>query len=132
MDWIQLKSSPVQSNCKGSFGPLLGCTPGGSQELPRLAFGQPLAPPYKLLGLTALSLLIGSSPYEVLPYLLFTISSSSIDSPCDSCSACLLPTVHLGNSLTPIQLLALSTNLLHYGFPPLIAQLASLIATPLN
>ena len=36
---------------------------------------------------------------RVLPTLLFTISSSSIDSPCDSCLACLLPTVHLGNAL---------------------------------
>ena len=30
--------------------------------------------------------------------LLFTISSSSIDSLCDLCSACLLPTVHPGNT----------------------------------
>ena len=36
---------------------------------------------------------------RVLPTLLFIILSSSIDSPCDLCSACLLPTVHLGNAL---------------------------------
>src|SRR6266704_1128297 len=33
---------------------------------------------------------------EAIAYLI-TISSSSIDSLCDSCSACLLPTVHPGN-----------------------------------
>ena len=38
----------------------------------------------------------GASDLFMLPP---CISSSSIDSPCDSCSACLLPTVHPGNAL---------------------------------
>src|SRR6266702_5133075 len=72
--------------CKGSFG--------GRQ-------GQPLAGPWHLLirslGLAALpppSVRLLST--EAIAYLI-TISSSSIDSLCDSCSACLLPTVHPGN-----------------------------------
>jgi hypothetical protein len=55
-----------------------------------------LAPPYKLLRLAALpSLLVRLMSTEAIAYLI-TISSSSIDSPCDLYSACLLPTVHLG------------------------------------
>src|ERR1700679_807900 len=50
---------------------------------------------YSYLGLQPPSPPIGSSLVtEAIAYLI-TISSSSIDSPCDSCSACLLPTVHL-------------------------------------
>src|SRR6266705_2160217 len=74
------------SLCKGSFG--------GRQ-------GQPSARPWHLLirslGLAALpppSVRLLSM--EAIAYLI-TISSSSIDSLCDSCSACLLPTVHPGN-----------------------------------
>ena len=74
-------------NCKGSFG--------GRQ-------GQPSARPWHLLirslGLAALpppSVRLLST--EAIAYLI-TISSSSIDSLCDSCSACLLPTVHPGNT----------------------------------
>src|SRR6266571_670361 len=73
--------------CKGSFG--------GRQ-------GQPLARPWHLLirslGLAALpppSVRLLST--EAIAYLI-TISSSSIDSLCNSCSACLLPTVHPGNT----------------------------------
>src|SRR6266700_8005304 len=73
--------------CKGSFG--------GRQ-------GQPSARPWHLLirslGLAALpppSVRLLSM--EAIAYLI-TISSSSIDSLCDSCSACLLPTVHPGNT----------------------------------
>src|SRR6266568_1339907 len=73
--------------CKGSFG--------GRQ-------GQPSARPWHLLirslGLAALpppSVRLLST--EAIAYLI-TISSSSIDSLCDSCSACLLPTVHPGNT----------------------------------
>ena len=49
-----------------------------------------LPPPLVCLSLSLLST-------EAIVYLI-TISSSSIDSLCDSCSACLLPTVHLGNT----------------------------------
>src|ERR1700679_3338909 len=50
---------------------------------------------YSYLGLQPPSPPISSSLVtEAIAYLI-TISSSSIDSPCDSCSACLLPTVHL-------------------------------------
>jgi len=60
-----------------------------------------LAPPYKLLGLTALSLLIDSSlsytrllPYLTLYYIVLFHRLSY-----NSCSACLLPTIHPGNTL---------------------------------
>ena len=65
---------------KGSFGLLLGCMPRGSQELLRLAFGQPLAPPYKLLRPIALPSSLICLCTRLLPTLI-TISSSSIDSP---------------------------------------------------
>src|SRR6266700_549806 len=74
-------------NCKGSFG--------GRQ-------GQPSARPWHLLirslGLAALpppSVRLLST--KAIAYLI-TISSSSIDSLYDSCLACLLPTVHPGNT----------------------------------
>ena len=69
---------------------------GAAKASLRLGLGHPLATPYKLLGLTAHRFV---SYTRVLPTLLFAISSSSIDSLCDSCSACLLPTVHPSNAL---------------------------------
>ena len=68
--------------CKGSFG---GCQ------------GQPSARPWHLL-LRSLVLFIGSSLYlgYCLPYSLPYRPLPS--TPCDSCSACLLPTVHPGNT----------------------------------
>jgi len=71
---------------------------------PRALRGRPrpsrrlgLAPPYKFLGLAALSSLIGSSLYEAIAYPHYHIVLFHRLS-CDSCSACLLPTVHLGNT----------------------------------
>jgi len=73
-------------HCKESFG---GCQ------------GQPSARPWHLLiSSLGLAALLSSSSFRLCTQgiaLLFTISSSSIDSLCDSCSACLLPTVHPGN-----------------------------------
>ena len=69
----------IESKCKGSFGPYSA------------------ASPYKLLGLAALPfLLVRLVSMEAIAYLI-TISSSFINSPYNLCSACLLPTIHLGN-----------------------------------
>jgi hypothetical protein len=101
---ISLASSPsfrdVDSLNSGSFvanglfSPLLGCTPGSSQGhiVQWLALGC-LVPPYKLLGLAALlpSSSVRLSPYEAIA-ILFTISSSSINSPVTHARlACSLP-----------------------------------------
>ena len=56
-----------------------------------------MVPPYMLLGLTTLPPSSVHLCTRLLPTLI-TISSSSIDSPCNSCSAYLLPTVHPGNT----------------------------------
>jgi len=53
-----------------------------------------LAPLYKLLGLTTLSSLIGSSLYEAITYYIILFYQLSYD----SCSACLLPTIYFSNT----------------------------------
>ena len=93
--------------CKGYFGPYSAASPRGSQGSPRLAFSQPLAPPYKHLGLTALPSSSVRLCTRLLPTLI-TISSSSINSPCNLCSACLLPTIYPSN--VPYRFLANYTN----------------------
>ena len=81
---------------KGYFGPYTGARPRDSQGSPRLAFGQPLVPPYKLLELAPLPpLSVRLSPYEAGAYphyyiVLFYRLSYNL------CSACLLPTIYLG------------------------------------
>ena len=62
-----------QGSYKGYFGPYLAISPRGSQGSLRLAFSQPLAPPYKHLRLIALpSLLVRLSVLGYcLPLLLY-------------------------------------------------------------
>ena len=73
-----------------------------------------LAPPYRSLRLTALpSLLVRLS----LLYLRRLLPTSLpyrplLSTPCDLCSACLLPTVHLGN--TALQELYINLSILNY------------------
>src|SRR6266702_8468000 len=90
--------------CKGSFG---GCQ------------GQPSARPWHLLiipwAYSPLVLLIGSSLYSgYCPTLYHVVLFHRL--PCDSCSACLLPTVHLAIRLTHI--------VLFYRLPVIHARLA--------
>ena len=76
--------------CKRYFIPYSSASLRKPQGLPRLAC-RALAPPYKLLRLAALPLLIGASLYGGIA-LLFAISSSSMDSPVTHARlACSLP-----------------------------------------
>ena len=68
---------------------------GAAKASLRLGLGHPLYAPPACSLLPPPSVRLLST--EAIAYLI-TISSSSIDSLCDSCSACLLPTVHLGNT----------------------------------
>ena len=67
---------------------------GAAKASLRLGLGHPLYTPQACSLLPPPSVRLLST--EAIAYLI-TISSSFIDSLCDSCSACLLPTVHLGD-----------------------------------
>src|SRR6266700_5017750 len=78
---------PEGGYCTGSFG---GCQ------------GQPSARPWHLLLRSlGLTVLLSSSSVRLLyvGYCLYSLPYRPLPStPCDSCSACLLPTVHPGNT----------------------------------
>ena len=83
---------PLRAKCKGTFCPLLGCTPQeGTSARPwhLLISSSGLQPflPHRFVSLYEGIALLYSLPYRPLP-----------STPCDSCSACLLPTVHPGNT----------------------------------
>src|SRR6266581_1334563 len=81
-------------NCKGSFGGCQGQPSARPWHLLKDPSGlQPSCPPHRFVSLSlSLSLYSGYClPYS-LPYRPFP------STPCDSCSACLLPTVHPGNT----------------------------------
>ena len=67
---------------------------GAAKASLQLGLSHPLYTPQACSLLPPLSVRLSS--LKAIAYLI-TISSSSIDSLCDSCSACLLPTVHLGD-----------------------------------
>jgi hypothetical protein len=95
-----LGASPNQGggNVRVLLAPYLAASrelSGAAKASLRLGLGHPLI---SSLGLQPPSSPISSSlfPMEAIAYLI-TILSSSIDSLCDSCSACLLPIIHSGN-----------------------------------